>query len=425
MHSSKRTIDDMMKISDDCDPHHYIKGKGIVGGMVFDLPHNKLSDENILINKANIDLNTTDIDDLVHSYSYLAQSVGGKDFDKRINWLIEKINDIGDIENTEKNKGIIDLNFDENEKGYMTDIKVNADRLAIFDANRLAVDKVLSNYAKEGKYKLGGREHSNIKAKVAEFEESYPENNPIFKEYHTESKKDLKTGKYPTDTVDTRRGDISEEFSINNDELTRQFRNIDTNDSPLYNSKNPIPYTPEFKNLLKPKYIPTNEKERKAVFEEIKKELGYYPIDGIKIGTTDYGTLWELKSYSTPLEEKGGKQKLSLSKIEGRADYKIKYKKDGNDFVIENVYYNDVPTLPYKPLGYKYFWAFDNKDRIGYANPLTKKAGFRPIKNKDGTYNGSWDKDEVYGNDLYINNKDIKIYPKGYYKTFKEKRINK
>lgn len=28
MHSSKRTIDDMMCISDGCDPYHYIKGRG-------------------------------------------------------------------------------------------------------------------------------------------------------------------------------------------------------------------------------------------------------------------------------------------------------------------------------------------------------------------------------------------------------------
>lgn len=419
------TIDDMMLISDGHDPFHYIKGKGICGGMVYDLPHDKLSDENILLNSANIDLNTTDIGDLVHSYSYLAQQVGGKDFNKRINWLVEKLNDINDIEKTEKNKGIINLNFDEDEKGYMTDVKVNADRLAIFDANRLAVDKVLSNYAKEGKFKLGGKEHSNIKSKVSEFEKNYPEKNPFFEEYHKEAKEDLKTGKYPTDTVDTRRGDISEEFSINNDSLTRQFRNIDTNDSPLYNSKDDTPYTEEFLDKIAPDWVPTTSKELKQYNKEITKQLGFFPIDGIKIGTTDYGTLWELKSYSAPLESKGGKQKLSLSKIEGRAGYEIKYQKNGKDFVIENVYYEGIPTLPYKPLGYKYFWAFDNKDRIGYANPLTKKAGFRPIENKDGTYNGSWDNDEVHGSDLYINNKDIKIYPKSYYETFKEKGINK
>lgn len=39
MHSSKRTIDDMMCISDGCDPHHYIKGRGMIGGMSFGNPY--------------------------------------------------------------------------------------------------------------------------------------------------------------------------------------------------------------------------------------------------------------------------------------------------------------------------------------------------------------------------------------------------
>ena len=60
MHSSKRTIDDMMKISDGIDSHHYIKGRGFdsEGNYIpFEARSESARNRNELSNKITINYN--------------------------------------------------------------------------------------------------------------------------------------------------------------------------------------------------------------------------------------------------------------------------------------------------------------------------------------------------------------------------------
>ena len=106
--------------------------------------------------------------------------------------------------------------------------------------------------------------------------------------------------------------------------------------------------------------------------------------------------------------------------------------------VIKNIYYyhnkgkkneEKIPTLPDKPQGYKYLWAFDNIDRMGYMNPLKSEYFIKePIKGTK-TFKGNWKRRVPTGNPnlqdkIEVMNKEIKVYPSTYVKEF-HKKINK
>jgi hypothetical protein len=144
--------------------------------------------------------------------------------------------------------------------------------------------------------------------------------------------------------------------------------------------------------------------------------------------------LWELKSYSSPIANKGlNKQELHLTKIIGTKQYEIRYKQVNGEWKIDNIYDKIVKqnTLPERKDGYNYYWGFNNKDGIAEANPL-KSPNFQPHLSNNGKYYlGGWSENNSFTKDgikwVSINNDELYKEPNRYSKKYNKKinRLNK
>jgi hypothetical protein len=263
--------------------------------------------------------------------------------------------------------------------------------------------------------------------------------NPLFMRFNIEAEN---TPLQFTETIDTKRGDISEEKIIDYDIDTGILSDYDGNKNNAFNSKDIFGYNENYiKKLLK-----KNNFNQSINIEDITKELNdkirnlylqYYPVDVIKDGT-----IWELKSYSKPTKTSGNyhnNQEMQRTKIEGTGRYQILYNQLANGkWVIGNIYdtKENMKTLPDRPDGYKYYWGYNSKDGIANTNPL-ESPNFRPqlndpvLLNGKTYYKGGWnpnmsftrkDKNNKDINYIAKSNKELKREPRRYSRKY-NKRI--
>jgi hypothetical protein len=247
--------------------------------------------------------------------------------------------------------------------------------------------------------------------------------NPLYEKFYEEANYD------PTE-----RGNISEEQIMKYDIDTGILEDYDGDKSRAFDSKNILAYDPEYIKFLSGNRFDNNWNyqnlpidKRTKLRDHLRNEfLQYYPIDTIK-----NDTLWELKSYKSPTKN-NKTQDLQQTKIEGQNQYELRYKQNNKgEWVVDNIYDKVIKknTLPERQNGYKYFWGFNNVDGIAEANPL-KSSNFIPIpitSKKTGDilyYKGDWkNKITKYGKPyLQINNSELKKEPSRYSKKY-NKRI--
>ena len=402
MHSRQRTIDDMMCISDGCDPHHYIKGRSMIGGMIGGMA--KFNAEGDIVERKDVKkdddeiegttLEITDYIDMVNDDSNLPDKQKFNEIMKQRGDLLE-LYDIPNI--SEKDKNLI-----ENKLDYITYI--------------LSDDKY-------SKYELGNYFYEEVKG------------NPLYEAYEKTAETVPLEEK---ETLDTKRGDINEDNNMEYDNDTGMLQDYDGDKSDGLDSKNISAYDPQYIQYLagerfNDKFDLTNmsNKELINLQNHLKKNfLRFYPIDTIK-----NDTLWELKSYKTPTKN-DQRQDLQETKIKGFDQYQIRYKQNNKgEWVVDNIYDKvfKMNTLPNKPNGYKYYWGFNNKDGIANANPL-KSPSFIPIPVRNKTtgdilyYKGDWNDNKKitkYGRKLIqIDNSELQREPNRYSNKYL-KKINK
>ena len=435
MHSSRRTIDDMMYISDNCDPHHYIKGRGIIGrGPMFETAEGELYDEafDLLKPSRNERTNFKKIDTVL-------KDVFNTD-EKRLYWLVKQAKDLDEI--IDRNNRATTYEYDSDEDD-LVEKKTPNEYIATKAKNmRSYIDDLINKkkyeYLEEPEIE---RLQKDISGLVRYYNPLYEANYNEAKDYIETNKKEIeKMEESKRPTIETKIGDYSEDKNINNEEFTNQFFNIDRDRSKIHNSKDFTIYNPDYLDKVSPSYEPKNAKEIKDWQKYVLDNLQYFPVDAVKIDNPVQGTIWELKSLSGNLDDPNGKQIMNgIGKITGRGKYEIEYMNDNKGIpVIKNIYYmhnkgkkneEKIPTLPEKPQGYKYLWAFDNIDRVGYMNPLKSEYFIKePIKGTK-TFRGDWKRRVPTGNPnlqdkIEVLNKEIKVYPSTYVKEF-HKKINK
>lgn len=290
---------------------------------------------------------------------------------------------------------------------------------------------------------------------------------PKYKEnpfYKYEKNKAIRTAE--KNEVNIQRGNLTEE-DITESYLFTEL--IDKDKSKLFNTKMLEAYSDEFKNFLVD--IATNGKyknfhdldllpkeEMVEVRQKIFKDyLEYIPIDLIK-----GETLYEVKSFQSPINKKDGFQEIGKSKLFGYTintrdgcllNYSFGLTDDGKkvenilctyktgktsilkedengDIYEENIYKKtlaqDMPILKNRPDGYNYYWLLSNSDTTGYINPLQddiykgltkqhKKMNELLINNPDRDINTNFK----------IKNKFFKIMPNSYMQIFKNEYLMK
>lgn len=388
MHSSKRTIDDMMNICDGCDPFHYIKGRGMIGGMA------KFNAEGDIVERLERRDNPED--------EIKAETLEITDY-------IDEINDSDNLSDKQKFNEIM------KQVGDLKELYKNVD---ITEDNKNLIKSKISHINSV----LDDDKYDKFNPKDYEYKKV--EGNPLYEKFYEEAKYD------PTE-----RGNISEEQIMKYDIDTGILEDYDGDKSRAFDSKNVMAYDPEYIKFLsgnrfddKWNYRDMPNDERVKLRERLRNNfLQYFPIDTIK-----NDTLWELKSYKSPTKN-NKTQDLQQTKIEGQNQYEIRYKQNNKgDWVVDNIYdkYIKKNTLPTKPNGYKYYWGFNNVDGIAEANPL-KSPNFIPIpvqSKKTGEilyYKGDWgNKITKYGKPyLQINNSELKKEPNRYTKKYNKRII--
>jgi hypothetical protein len=418
-------LDYLMISNGGCDPFHYIRGtgglgykpsppfmhglgyshdwmdgSGFHGGMVFKhINTGKLTEENL--QKYNEQKEeTNEFGDFIPKVAKDKLSTTEEKF-KYFN------NQLGDLKRLER------------------DDPINKDE---YRGIRKEIKKIL----KEPEYKgLVKKDYPVLKG--SEGEESY-----LYNQHHKEA---IKSEKDPS-KVYYERGNISEKDITDFDEETGILRNLDRDKYQAYDSKDIDAFNDNFiKAILAPlgktpyghKYIDKKKLDKNDKDYLRKEYLSNFPIDVIK-----GDTIWELKSYKNKLGD-SGKQVLNKTKIIGTDKFPIKYMKDNNgEIKIKNIYYKHpvtrelIPAFPDNTKGYNYYWMFNNKDKLGYTNPLHNK-NFSVVKvlNKENTYLGKWEdkikrknKDGVIiGEDILINNEDIHKFPSRYSYEFNKKMM--
>ena len=412
-------IDELMYINDGINPfrrlvigygglnyHPYLPIiGGMIGGMAYVDPDNpsELTDEHVL------------------KYSEDPES-GIKNLN---DWLNAVINDEDEDVNKkiqELTRQYSDLIFEEkynNEKGKYKDLKL--------DENIQSSKKIIEDY-------FNKISEDYIPEKELEGKFKQPEQNDLYERYDDDAKKI-----YPSNILDTSknelRGDLSEQDAVDYEEDTRMLYNIDKDKSLAYNSKELEPYTDEFLNYaLKKIGIEKTPNELNKYDKDKLRNLilQFMPIDIIK-----NKTIWELKSFSNPIQNYPlNNYQMGISKFDFNTIFKgsgnnikklfnvkFKYDKDNDGWKIKNLYVEkinnkgepesmekEIPIL--KGNNFKYYWLFNNKDGIGYYNPLINKK-FKPIKSSNG-YDFGWKDDLTLSNKIPINTKDLNIMPRRY-----------
>jgi hypothetical protein len=406
-----------------CDPFHYVRGRGGLGykpsppfmhGLGYDYGYNldgcglrggmvyKSAESGKLTHEL-IPNEDKEFDELIDE---IEQSNNSDE--KKFKWFVKEL---GDLKDELTHVGNTDEDNEDVEK---------------------MIDKI-ENILKEPKYQ-------SFQPK------DYPEHNvsPMFKTYHEQAEKEInanpnliedEVGK-PIQTISEKihkhRGNLSEDDIIEFDSDTGILKNIDRDNSDAFNTKDLIPYTDEFiKALLIDKYTGLSKVSnlpwsgKSSISDNdlnwlIKQYLSKVPVDAVKDGT-----IWELKSYTKPINKSVSNQQMTQTKIRGTNEFKMKLMKDNNgDFRIKNLYYgsNNIPMFKERPDGYKYYWLLSNKDKIGYVNPFKTKAflneNHSTYTKEPNTYKAKWDKNLTNGDKIYLSNEDFLKYPKSYSKNF-------
>jgi hypothetical protein len=242
-------------------------------------------------------------------------------------------------------------------------------------------------------------------------------------------------GKVLGEVNDTLRGNLFEKEVGKFDSDIGILQFIDKDKSIVNNSKEVEGYSDDFINHIIQKYNIKNkdgsykdkstlDKNDKDLLDE--KILKFFPIDIIKDNT-----LWELKSFGNDLSSPYG-QEIQITKLNGYVNhndnsrYIMVYEKIDGKMKVKNIYYKDgentIPIL--KKDGYEYYWMFNNKDNIGYVNPL-KIKDFQPEKISGNIYSFGWknlpESEMSITKKILIPNRNINIYPKTYSKKFNQK----
>jgi len=366
----------MMCISDGCDPHHYIKGRGMIGGMIHpDINiEEKLDDEyreQINEERAKEDEgkpeeekqgNVGSIPELVEILLNDERLSKEEKRERLLKWE-------GDLEQIRKmNLHSADTEF-EGSKAVTVSKKQEPLHKVILEAKR-AVNKALGDrYIDDYEYPHLTKDTPHGKQYI----------NPTFDLAQAVAKSKVAKGTVePNSTVDTVRGDLTEEY-VELDPKIKILKTLDHDKSVPLNSKNSDAYNEEYVMLL----LSQNNND----FDKVQDILSHFPIDIIK-----NNTIWEIKSFkelSNPDTKRS--HEMSVSKIAGYGDYSFRYINTGTEekpkYKLDNIYYKVkeynpashsmrtkyIPTLPIKTNGYDYYWLMNNKDRIAYTNPLANK----------------------------------------------------
>ena len=255
-----------------------------------------------------------------------------------------------------------------------------------------------------------------------------------------------------------------ERGNIVEDDLTKNniiLEIIDDDNSTAYNTKDLNAYNldflnalikmelgnPDFKNLTNVNQIPSQME--KLLYD---KFLQYVPVDIIKDNT-----IWEIKSFNKSITPNNDKQMMSETKLKGFENkfwvdlnqrlgngysikatpysYDFKYIDNGSNKKVDNIYFKfktpisfygkptdkkfdyEIPIFKTNNNGFDYYWLYDNKDKIGYINPL-KEDNFKK-------YNKQLNNPNTKVNDkgkkiIEVKNEDIRIMPYSYAKTLKD-----
>lgn len=440
-----KTIDDIMYISDNNNPfkHGLLYGKGglgykptpynMIGGMIGGMAKQNIDTGRIdheLFEKYGVD-NMEDLIDHV-----MRSNLTDKE---KYNFLLKEGTDI-----------MIDLK----EKADITnntelkkDVENNTDKIV-----NLLNDYKKSDYIKtdEQKKLLKLLKKNNIDDNINNhFNTSFEEAKNIkdnFKDQNIE------------------RGNIVED-DITKNKLILDI--IDDDNTPAYNTKDLHAYNMDFINALiklergDPNLVNILDVDKlPQPFKDnlYDKYLQYIPVDIVK-----GNTIWEIKSFTNKLLQKNGSQDMSETKIKGFENnfwtnvnkslgdgfsiksspykYDIKYKNIDGNKKIDNIYFKinspvsyygkrtkmsfnfDIPIFKQNLGGYNYHWLYDNKDKIGFINPL-KKDNFEKLESQ---LNNPDTKIDSKGKKiLKVNNNDIRILPYSYSKTLNDfKKKNK
>lgn len=296
-------------------------------------------------------------------------------------------------------------------------------------------DEVLSEINKIWKIRTiktkGGEEiERDEKPSTGEFKASEIQKNPFYDTVNRQSK----------DYFD--RGNISEDLLEKNNAL---LASIDNDESVSHNTKDIDAFKPEFINKLSQlftgqmgnytKALKQDNPMAKKLLEDIKKNfLEFIPVDIVK-----GNTVWELKSFKDNIYDNDKNQEMKYTKLEGfkkniqlpKDKYlNYEYKMDIRNGKLYNINfvigYNNIgmtpgftlKTLPEQPIGYNYYWGYNNKNSFGYINPL-KRDNYNDIKKSKYTNNNDIDV-------FKVENSKIRKLPNTYTKLYNDKiRKNK
>ena len=417
-------LDYLMISNGGCDPFHYLKGRGGLGykpsppymhGLGYDY---NLIDGGGFGMKGGMVYKSAETGKLTHELIPNED----KEFD-------ELIDEIEDSNNSDEKK----FNWYIKELGDLNDELTNVGNTPedLEDTEKMIVK--IQDILKAPKYQV--------------FQpKDYPEHtiNPMFQTYQEQAEKDItanpnliedEVGKPKLsygEKVKLHRGNLSEDDIIKFDIDTGILRNIDRDKSFAYDTKELDPYTDEFikavlldsqtglTKVLKKPWINKASVKDEDLEWLVKYHLSKVPVDAVKDGT-----IWELKSYSKPINKSTSLQSMTQTKIRGTNEFKMKLMKDANgDYRIKNLYYGstNIPMFKERPEGYKYYWLLSNKDKIGYVNPFKTKAFLNEKQatytKEPNTYKAKWDKNLVNGDNIYLSNEDFLKYPKSYSKNF-------
>lgn len=255
-----------------------------------------------------------------------------------------------------------------------------------------------------------------------------------------------------------------ERGNIVEDDLTKNktiLEIIDDDNSTSYNTKDLNAYNLDFINTLLKMTFGDPSIDNITSVEEIPpnivkllydKFLQFVPVDIVKDNT-----IWEIKSFNKSVLPNNTSQKMSETKLKGFENkfwtnlnnslgngysikaspysYEFKYKENGNEKKIDNIYFKfnapisyygkstgkkfsfDLPIFKTNPKGYDYYWLYDNKDKIGYINPLKKENNHYLNKQLN---NPNTEVDSKGKKIIGVKNEDIRIMPYSYAKTIKD-----
>jgi len=335
----------------------YKPSKVIIGGMAFrniDNP-SEIDDENIERLKSQG----------ISNYDQLLESVIDSNKisnDDKVKFYVEQLSDLSILE--EKN----------NEQSKDRELKKNIERY------KLEIQKILD---------------SNLEEEYLSFLEKNPEIEPEENEFYNRNEQEANEAIKPKtkDSIEKKneeRGNIFEDDAYTYDDENKILRNLDKDMTEAYNTKDLDPYTDHFLNyIIKILNIdkPIDQLDNDDYKSIVENFLQYIPIDIVKDKT-----LWELKSFRDNIKSNNslGSQTMGLTKLNKSpvfnpstkvkyGDIKFIYNKDDGKWKVENLYFvNDKIMFPiFKNSNFNYYWMFNNKDYIGYYNPLINK-NFNP-----------------------------------------------